>query len=450
MRQILFMCRWLVLGVLAVCSARAGAQFSPSSPSSAAAPGEQSAVWVIAQDYSYTGIGNVAIRCAAEGQPAITVVTPENGHGQVTGLRFGQALRAWVDDPKWYSLDGVLETQRGGDPLIFRVFSRDDSSLNHAQRLALLQAKIDAIVEARDRMQARQSIGWLGSADEATSQSPRTSAANFATSQSSIAAANASANAAAASAAAASEKAVAKAAPASLAEANPLSLEPSWNAPSNMPFVAFAAGLRTESPDTGDLKSLELPTTHSLAVATRVLGGRGEPLRDVLINLMSLGPAPAWRVRPVDRERTDSGGGVRFESLAAGQWYRIEVADGEAAGVGRSTVFRLEPGKVTQLRPLVVRPLGKALCGFVLRERGPAEFARIDLMAPGGGFASLTTLADEHGYFSLGPLPEGMQSADLQISHASRQYQRALVKMTVENFDREILVPLDALGGEKK
>lgn len=361
---------------------------------------EQLALWIFVLDYENQPASDVHLRCQIAGAALQTLRTDAEGKLMIRGTALGQIVRARVEDPNYICYDDTLEGEIGGRPLAFLVFPRSSGGGDRDQRIALHQAKIRAIIAAREQTRRRTS-------PTDTPASPVLSGG-----------------------AAVSDPIL------------PIAKDPVLGNPATRHITSFVAGLRHE--DAQGLEEKAAPTAQTATVEIRVIDGRGQSVPDALVSALVLDPRPEKGVCLAAVERSESDGRVVFRGLMPERWHRIECTD-HPDGEGRSTLFSLQPSQSLTLRPLVVRPREQTIGGFVVHARGPAAFARLALLDDAGR-RLLTTVADAQGYFVLGPTPPG--PALLEMAYRTESGGLITLNLPVERDAPEVLIPIDALQNQ--
>jgi hypothetical protein len=379
-------------------SAQNMAADSPTTP--------QLVVWVYALDYRNNLIPDVGMRYEVAGTRSGTVQTARDGVARIFGTALGQIVRVEVKDTVWFSTDGVLEGEIGGQPLAFRVFPLDPDSMTEEERLAAHRARVRSIVEQRRRASEQgEAVAELSNSIDPDS-------------------------------AEASGEAGARTQP------EPFLKDPAWGLEANRQRVAFVEGLRIENPQ-GITVTEDRPSTFTGEAEIKVINGLGHPIRDVMVELWELSAGEQQQITLADVTRTGESGVATFSRLDPDAWYRIECRV-EGEGEGRSTVFRVGENDMRRLAPLVVRPEDRSLSGFVLRSNGPARFARVRLL-DSSGQTSLSTSTDGEGYFVLGPIPSNLDSIRLRVTHHDPTDVDLTLPVPADRELSELLIPLDAL-----
>jgi hypothetical protein len=361
---------------------------------------EQLVLWIFVLDYENQPAPDVQLRCQLAGTTLQTLYTDEEGKLLIRGTALGQIVRARVEDANYLCYDETQEGEIGGRPLAFLVFPRRSGSGDREQRIAMHQAKIRAILAARE--QTRRRIQPVE-----TATSPVLSGPAVATDP-----------------------------------ILPIAKDPVLGNPVTRHITAFVAGLRHE--DARGLEEKSAPTTQTATAEIRIIDRRGQPIADALVSALVLDPQPEKGVSLAAVERSESDGRVIFRGLMPERWHRIECVD-QAEGEGRSTLFTLLSGQLLTLRPLVVRPREQTVSGFVIHSRGPAAFARVALLDVGNR-RLLTTVADAHGYFILGPTPP--DPVMLEVAYRMESGGMITLTLPVERDAPEVLIPIDALQSQ--
>jgi len=368
-------------------------------------------LWAYVVDYQNTPLSSVDIRYVTAGIHNSTATTRKDGSTALRGTEPGQIVRAEVDDPDWYCPDGPQEGEIGGRPVLFRVFHSNAAAMTAEERMAAHRARIQAAIRER-REAALEGQPIPGDPLPSPVQAADASIAPS---------------------------------PTPKGQPPPLYEDPAWGYAANRHLIAFLAGLRYEEPQTFPTSADGTSTITAEAIIP-VINGLGHPLADVAVDLFELKAGAGTRIVLAEIARTDSDGRVLFTGLTPSSWYRADCQtdDGD---IGRSTVFKVQPGDTVTLRPIVVRPEDRALTGFITRAKGPAGGARVKLLTDAGE-STLSTVADSEGYFVLGPLPPG--PITLEVAHFGPPVIDLTLPIPPDRETPEVLLPLDALARDRE
>lgn len=356
-------------------------------------------LWIFVLDYENQPTADVRLRCEISGTALQTLHSDAEGKILVRGSALGQIVRARIEDSNYLCYDETQEGEIGGNPMAFLVFPRRSGSGSREQQIAMHQAKIRAIVAARQQIQRR-----ARAADAASSPAL---GGSFSAAEAAL----------------------------------PIAKDPVLGNLPTRHITAFLAGLRHE--DARGLDDQESSPSRTVSAEIRIIDGRGQPIPDALVSALVLDSKPEKGVSLAAIERSEADGSVVFRGLLPERWHRIECVD-HPEGEGRSTLFSIPPGQSLTLRPLVIRPREQTVSGFVIHPRGPAAFARISLKDQNNNKV-LNTIADAQGYFILGPTPAGPVMLD--VAYRAESGGLISVSIPVERDTPEVLIPIamDAL-----